>query len=352
MWLAYLPYSFSMYLPAKNAADWFWLMMLIVFCGLYVLVVEVNRWRKVTIPLELIVTGIFALFNANDYLIIFPGWQVPFILGRRPKKYFYWFISGYYAFLFGGLLRDYWLNPAIFVHWQSSDLMGLLFPIISPFLSYTFTRSMWRQRQLNQANRRLEAIVQRDERERIARDLHDTLGQSFSMITLKTELAKKLLVKAPTKVPAELDDIAKTSRENLQLVRSIVNDLHQHSLSEVLLTQSRNLATANIWLSTTGEAAATQWPTAIQGRFAAVLTEAITNVLRHAHASQVQLTFSETAATFQVVLVDDGRGGGLERPGSNGITGMRARMLEDDGTFQISQPGHGTRIVLTLPKED
>ncbi|WP_225422858.1 sensor histidine kinase [Lactiplantibacillus garii] len=339
-----------MYLPARRATDWFWLAMLVAFLVLYVLVVEMNRWRKVTIPLELLVTGLFAVFNANDYLIIFPGWQVPFILGRQPKKYFYWFVSGYYAFLCAGLVRFYLVDPTVFAHWQSNDLLGLFFPFISPFLSDAFTRSMWRKRQLNQANRRLEAIVQRDERERIARDLHDTLGQSFSMITLKTELAKKLLTKAPEKVPHELDDIAQTSRENLQLVRSIVNDLHQQSLSEVLLTQSRNLATANVWLTTTGEQAASQWPTEIQGRFAAGLVEALTNVIRHAHANQVNVAFSASETNYQVVVVDDGRGGGVTRNGSNGIGGMRARMLEGHGTFQISQSGRGTRVTLTLPK--
>ncbi|MCP6717894.1 histidine kinase, partial [Klebsiella pneumoniae] len=76
----------------------------------------------------------------------------------------------------------------------------------------TFSWSVERQRQLNQTNRRLKTIVERNERERIARDLHDTLGQSFSMITLKTELAKKLLVKAPEKVAPELDEIEQTSR--------------------------------------------------------------------------------------------------------------------------------------------
>ena len=84
--------------------------------------------------------------------------------------------------------------------------------------------------------------MERNERERIARDLHDTLGQSFSMITLKTELAKKLLVKAPEKVAPELDEIEQTSRQNLQLVREIVNNLHEQSLTEVLLAQTRNLA--------------------------------------------------------------------------------------------------------------
>lgn len=348
IWLGYLPYSVAIYLPVKTIQAWFWLSLLAVFLILYVLVVEKEAWRPVTIPLELLVTGMFSVFGENNYLIIFPGWQVSFILAQHPKKYFYWFLTAYYGFILTSLVEFYYSNPS----WHNIEAMGLVFPILSPLMAYTFSRSIVRQRQLRQTNRRLQSVVQRDERERIARDLHDTLGQSFSMITLKTELAKKLLVKAPEKVSPELDDIARTSRENLQLVRSIVNDLHQKSISEVLLEQNRNLLAANVWLVTTGEKQAVKWPTVVQGVFSATLVEALTNVIRHAHAHQVQLDFSETTAQYQVVIQDNGRGGSLERAGANGIAGMRARLLEAHGTFDIKQAGRGTRLILTLPKEE
>ncbi|GAA2854140.1 signal transduction histidine kinase [Pediococcus damnosus] len=210
---------------------------------------------------------------------------------------------------------------------------------------------MVRQNQLHQTNRRLQTIVQRDERERIARDLHDTLGQSFSMITIKTELAKKLLQKAPEKVVPELDDIEKTSRQNLQMVRKIVNDLHQKSISETLLEQSKNLAAAEVLLTTNNEEMALKWPTVIQGRFTAAMTEALTNVIRHAKAQSVQISFTSDARHYQVLIQDDGRGHKFERSGSNGIRGMRARMLEGNGKFEIVRNRKGTLVTLSLPKE-
>lgn len=351
IWLAYLPYSIAMYLPITGWQTYVWFGLFAVFLVLYVLVIEKPAWQRVTMPLELVVTGIFSIFGANNYMIIFPGWQVAFILGRQAKNRFYQFITAYYVIILAGLVHDYWWLGARLFSWQNGNVMGLVFPLLSPIMAYTFSRSVWRQRQLRQTNRRLQAIVQRDERERIARDLHDTLGQSFSMITLKTELAKKLLVKAPDKVAAELTDIEQTSRQNLQLVRSIVNDLHQQSLSEMLLDQSQNLVAANIWLTTTGEVDATQWPTAVQGTLAATLVEAITNVIRHAHAQKVQLTFKMTTTAYQVQLLDDGKGGTMSRPGANGITGMRSRMLNAHGTFAIEAQSHGTCVTLSLPKE-
>lgn len=351
IWLGYLPYSVAMYLPVNGWQNIVWLSLLGCFLILYVLVIEKPAWRRITIPLELVVTGLFAIWGANNYMIIFPGWQVAFILGRGPKKYFYQFITGYYAMILMGLMHDVVLDHQLF-SWQNGAVVGLIFPLLSPIMAYTFTRSIWRQRQLQQTNRRLQAIIQRDERERIARDLHDTLGQSFSMITLKTELAKKLLVKAPERVAAELTDIEQTSRQNLQLVRSIVNDLHQQSLSEMLLNQSRNLVAANVWLTTIGESAATQWPTRVQGVFAEALVEAMTNVIRHAQARNVFVTFQLTDQGYHVQLQDDGKGGTLSRPNANGIQGMRTRMLNVHGTFAIEAQAHGTRVTLSLPKEE
>ncbi|AMV61963.1 sensor histidine kinase [Pediococcus damnosus] len=350
IWLVYLPFAMSDYFPIKSQTDWFWVGMGLLFLVSYVLVTEVPRWHVITMPLELLITGIFSIFAFNNYLIIFPGWQIASLLARRPKKYFHWFLGAYYLFIISGLIRYNSYYPGI-LSFHNMNVVGLLFPLISPIFAYSLARSMVRQNQLHQTNRRLQTIVQRDEHERIARDLHDTLGQSFSMITIKTELAKKLLQKAPEKVVPELDDIEKTSRQNLQMVRKIVNDLHQKSISETLLEQSKNLAAAEVLLTTNNEEMALKWPTVIQGRFTAAMTEALTNVIRHAKAQSVQISFTSDARHYQVLIQDDGRGHKFERSGSNGIRGMRARMLEGNGKFEIVRNRKGTLVTLSLPKE-
>lgn len=350
IWLVYLPAIMAEFIPVKSEADWFWLGLCGLFLIVYILVNEIDRWLPVTIPLELGITGLFSIFAFNNYMLIFPGWQVSFMLGWYPRKYFRWFASAYYVIIGIGLWRANLAQPVIF---QSSfgEISELIFPIASPMLAYTFSRSVIHQRQLRQTNRRLQVVIQRGERERIARDLHDTLGQSFSMITLKTELAKKLLVKAPERVAQELDDIAQTSRDDLQLVRAIVNDLHQQSLSEMLLSQGKNLAEADVMLITSGENEATEWPTKVQSQFSAVMTEAITNVIRHAQAHQVEITFDQSPTTYSVTIQDDGKSKNYVRAGSNGISGMRSHMHEADGTFSIDHNRQGTLVSLTLPKE-
>lgn len=171
------------------------------------------------------------------------------------------------------------------------------------------------------------------------------------MITVKTELAQKLLKKAPERVPDELRDIAQTSRANLQLVRQIVADLHQQTLSEVLLEQGKNLAEARIFMFTENEEAASKWPTEVQNCFAAVIVEAVTNVIRHSRASQVWIEFTQAADNYQLKVQDNGSAKQLIRENANGISGMQQRMREQNGEFEISSNLTGTLVCARLLKE-
>ncbi|KRM84845.1 Signal transduction histidine kinase [Liquorilactobacillus vini DSM 20605] len=335
------------YLPIKTAKDIFWILMVGLFVLTYILVNEVVKYRAITITFELLITAAFAYFSFNFYLIIFPAWQVSFILARYPREYYRIFAISYYLII---AISFFHLQMVYQNVWQQNNMMGMIFPLVSPIIAYSFALSLYKQRQLNQTNRRLEAIIRRGERERIARDLHDTLGQSFSMITIKTELAKKLLVKKPEKVAAELADIENTSRQNLQMVRKIVNNLHKQSLSEVLLNQNKNLSAANILFFSKAEEQASEWPTVVQDRFGAAIVEAISNILRHAKAHEVQLIFSDQADFYQVEVIDDGKGGDFNRENSNGIKGMQARMFEGNGSFKIYHDKHGTHVLMTQAK--
>lgn len=352
IWLMYLFYPLANYLPLKNIQDVIGLTLIILFVIAYITVNQLLRYLKYTVLFELtIITGfIFFAGVEGVFLLIFSGWQVPAILSDYARKYFWRFCGLYYGIVVIGFLKIYLSSAAIFK--VPIAVFSLLFSIlIAPPLSYFLFVSEINRRNLNETNRRLEAIVRRGERDRIARDLHDTLGQSFSMITVKAELAKKLLEKRPVQVAQELDDIARTSRQNLQLIREIVDDLYQKSLSEVLLEQSRNLAQAELILRTKGETAALKWPTKVQSKFAEVIPEAITNIIRHAHAHEVFMEFSEDSQVYQTIVHDDGYAKGYERPGAKGITGMAQRLSEFGGSFAINRQFNGTDVIFKIFKE-
>ena len=351
IWLIYVPVNLTEFMPVKDLQDWLWLGLGGLFIFAYILVVEFPRYRNITIPVELGICGIFSLFAANNYMSIFPAWQIPFILAQtaRGRRAFKWFVSAYELLIIASFVRAGLISPESF-NLHNGEIVGAIFPLISPWMSYFFAKEIYANREMRQTNRRLEALIQRDERERIARDLHDTLGQSFSMITVKTELAKKLLEKAPDRVASELDDIEATSRQNLQMVRTIVNDLHQQSLSEILLLQGKALSAANVALITAGETQATQWPTEVQANFAAAIQEALTNVIRHAHAGRVTVSFRHEAGVYTVMIQDDGDGKRYEREQSNGVAGMKNRLTSVDGDFKIASNRIGTLVTMKIPE--
>ncbi|MCI1986701.1 MAG: sensor histidine kinase [Lactobacillus sp.] len=353
IWLVYVPFNLFAYLPPRRLYDWLWLALGAVFVAVYIAVAELPRYRVFLVPMELMICAVFSLFALNNYMIIFPAWQVAFILAQtsRGHRVFRWFAGIYELIIVASFVRYSLAAPSGF-SWDGTELVGAVFPVVSPFMAYFFAREIFASRLMRQTNRRLEAVVQRDERERIARDLHDTLGQSFSMITVKAELAKKLMDKAPERVGAELEDIQQTSRKNLQLVREIVNDLHQQSISEMLVTQNAALNAANVAMVTFGENEAEQWPTEIQASISAVLQEALTNVIRHAHAGKVTVGFNRQSAQYEVTIQDDGDGQLFERPGSNGISGMQNRLSAIGGHFSIRSNRIGTLVTCELPEEE
>lgn len=87
IWLLYMPYNISFYLPIKSATDAFWIVMCLGFLADYIWAAEKPEWQKVSIPLEILITGIFTIVNFNFYMMVFTAWQVAFLIVGRPKKY-------------------------------------------------------------------------------------------------------------------------------------------------------------------------------------------------------------------------------------------------------------------------
>ncbi|GAF38078.1 sensor histidine kinase [Lentilactobacillus farraginis] len=346
IWLIFLVEAVDDKLPPESLADWGWIGLTCLFLVAYIATAVSQKYEKAGMVGQVIIGAIFTFGDNNFWLMIFPAWQVSSVLAYAPKKYFKIFVVTYYAILFGAVIK---MGIQYAGH---LDFWSFTFPMVSPIFAYGLSRSIKRTQDLARTNQRLESVIKRGERERIARDLHDTLGQSFSMITVKSQLAKKLLEKQPEKVPAELDDIIDTSRQNLQLVRNIVNDLRREMIDETMLNQQQNLQEAGITLQTTGESTANEWPTTVQTKVTPLLQEAVTNVIRHSQATLVRISFTQSKDDhYQITVQDNGHGLKYSRSGSHGISGMRERVEADGGQFNIQANKIGTLVTITLPKE-
>lgn len=201
---------------------------------------------------------------------------------------------------------------------------------------------------------RLE-LATSEERESVARDVHDLLGHSLTVVKLKAELASRLIDQDPAAARAELDQIVHLTSEALAGVRGTVTGLRDHSLAEQLVASSDALRSAGIAIEVRGGPSALSPAQAIPAAW--VLREATTNILRHSGAKLVRVEL----APGTLVVEDDGRGAARDPappgapPGApgplatgNGIRGMGERAAASGADLRIgaAEP-HGTRVSLT-----
>lgn len=223
---------------------------------------------------------------------------------------------------------------------QTSGLtVGLLATGIGAALG---RRASIRTREAKLANEYAHQMEINDERNRMARDLHDILGHSLTVITLKTELAGKLLDLDPAAAREQLAEVQSLSRSALADVRATVNNYRELSLAAELARASTTLAAAGV----KAELPATidVVPPELRELFAWVVREGTTNVVRHASASHCRVGFTPVS----VSVVDDGQG--VQGPSDgHGIQGLRERCAASGVEVQLRPGPHGagTELVAT-----
>jgi two-component system, NarL family, sensor histidine kinase DesK len=193
------------------------------------------------------------------------------------------------------------------------------------------------------------------ERLRFARDLHDLLGHSLSLITLKSELAGRLLPAHPDRAAAEVSDIERVARQSLREVREAVTGYRQPGLSAEL-DAARELLTA-AGIDAQIDATVDSLPPAVDGVLAWTVREGVTNVIRHSHAQHCEIRITRDGRTIHAEVTDDGSGSSTARaPEStgSGLSGLAERIAEQGGhlsTAARNGDGFTLRVTLPLPAE-
>ncbi|WII36752.1 sensor histidine kinase [Paenibacillus thiaminolyticus] len=215
-------------------------------------------------------------------------------------------------------------------------------------------RSMFRRQQLekelDQANEQIRELVKREERLRIARDLHDTLGHTLSLITLKSQLVEKLITKQETdRAREEAREIGQTSRAALRQVRELVSDMRAVTVAQELVEAERMLRSAGIELQVRGDLSLEGVPDLTQNMLSLCVREAVTNIVKHSRAKNCRIQIERTNAVVRIRLQDDGIG---LRSGSgmgNGLNGMSERLALIDGHLMLDSDESGTQLTVTVP---
>lgn len=238
--------------------------------------------------------------------------------------------------------------PAIYQTWWFRVLMGVTLILFAYMIYWLRVRSVRAQ---------FQAVL--GERNRIAREIHDTLAQSFAAVSVQLEVVSQLL---PTSIDAarkSLDTARELVRTSLDEARASIWDLRSHGTDqETLATRIRNMAdqlSAPHGIKTQLQVNGIYRPLAshVETEIEKIAREAVVNAVRHSGAQAITLRLTYDSRAFEMKVRDNGKGFPAAPPDSRsghfGITGMRERAHKIGGRLEIAgAPGEGTEVRLTL----
>lgn len=218
----------------------------------------------------------------------------------------------------------------------------------------TVSRLVVTVRELRVAREEIARLAVAEERLRFARDLHDLLGHSLSSITLKSELAGRLLPAAPERAAAEVRDIEGVARRALREVREAVADYRQPTLAGELNGAGEMLKAAGIACRIEQEAGVL--PNATDAVLAWAVREGATNVVRHSRARHCVIRLTRDGEEVRAEITDDGLGSPPEHEATtvgSGLSGLAERVAASGGDFEANpMPEGGFRLRVSLPLQD
>jgi len=219
-----------------------------------------------------------------------------------------------------------------------------LFSVLIGAINIFYRQKRSANAKLRLAHDEIERLAKTAERERIARDLHDILGHTLSVIILKSELASKIAERDIERARIEIRDVERISRDALAQVRAAVRGYRERGLQSELDSMRATMTTTGI--EVTIDALPVTLPASHEAVLALAIREAVTNIVRHSRARHCHIVIERQSERCVATIRDDGVGGNA--PSGIGLTGMHERVEALGGT--LSRDGaKGTTITITLP---
>ena len=301
-------------------------------------------WTSVQILFSIAMTLMFGYVYFSLFLAFFIG-NILKVAG---------FITLYSIHLSVTLLAVYFgylhANP-ILISQAPFVFVCLIAVTLLPVTTYTRNKREMLQGELNDANKRISELVKLEERQRIARDLHDTLGQKLSLIGLKSDLAGKLVAQNPGRAKSEIQDVQQTARSALKELRQLVTEMRGAHVEEEIERLRKMLETANIALVVKGDSALVNISLLCENVLSMCLKEAVNNIVKHSSATACTIEIVQAQGEVRVHVLDNGVGIGDSAPyyRGNGLRGMKERLEFVNGSLEIASRD-GTQITMSVPK--
>jgi two-component system, NarL family, sensor histidine kinase DesK len=337
LWLVYaagVPLSLWGNSPYARVAS-FQLALLALFLVLYVL--GYARWGRPALLYAAAIGIIGAVASPSDgFATTYFIYAATFIAWGLPARWAYRVLAGYTALV----ALDTWLTHVEI----PSAVIGVVFSLIVGIVCINAAEQKRAHGRLQQAYDQIERLAKIAERERIARDLHDVLGHTLSLIALKSQLASRLAERDPARALTEIREVEQIARTSLDELREAVAGYRGSGLAAELEHAREVLAAAGLQVDCTADDV--RLAPANESVLTLAIREAVTNVIRHARASTVHLRVAQSGGACRFEIEDDGVGGATAE--GVGLSGMRERVESHGGSLERTAE-RGTRLVVTLP---
>jgi two-component system, NarL family, sensor histidine kinase DesK len=340
-WVALLYSAYFFFIPAYRHSFGVWMEFAVFYAAfvlLYFLVAELTgRRQDVAFVLFFFIVFLYYPLNQQAYVVFVYPFAVLCLFLSRLRA-----LLLVLAVMMAGVVAEtLYLGQPL-----ATAESVLLYCVIFGITNFAFAQQARNNFLLERANSEIERLSQEAERERIARDLHDLLGHTLTAITVKLDLARRLLSHDSDRARNEIVEAEQTARNALAEVREAVSGYRAEGLDAEIGRARRSLLSADVKLTTTLA------PVNLSSHQANVLClalrEAVTNIVRHAHASVCHVALLEKDRTIHFTIEDNGLGGRICE--GNGLRGMRERLQSMAGTVKVAGSANGgTSLELTLP---
>ena len=200
-------------------------------------------------------------------------------------------------------------------------------------------------------NAQINLLLAENERSRIGQDLHDSLGHTFAMLSVKTDLALQLFqIQAYPQVEKELREIQQISKESMREVRTIVENLKSRTLTSELETVKKMLEIAGIEVEIANQLDTASLTQELESTASMILLELVTNIIKHAKASKVYLKLERTEKELLLTVRDDGCG--FTSIKGNELHTVRERVLPFSGEVNVISQKQPTEVQVRLPYKE
>ena len=324
--------------------------LILVFFICYILsMLTKNGWVYVWIGLQIVISTVMTIMYSYVYFSIF----LSFFIGNvKHKAGFYTLYIIHLISTFVTINYGFVTQKRIFYNQFPFILIALIVVILLPINTYSLKKQVSLEGELQDAHKQIAELVKIQERQRIARDLHDTVGQKLSLIGLKTDLATKLLHKDVYKAEQELKEIRSTARIALKEVRDLVTKMRGLKLQDEVNNVGKMLEAAQIEYSIAGNPNIESMALLSENVLSMCLKEAVTNVVKHSKANHCQIWIDTLPDEVVLSVSDDGIGiqHNHNVQEGNGLKGMKERLDFVNGSLTIHESKQGgTLLVMKVP---